>query len=258
MKFCTILSQLLLAAHLASAAPLTFDSFTTKDGRTFHQVKVVRFTGGRLQFTHATGAAAVQVDLLPIDVQDILEFDAEVAHADMKRIQAERRLAVIESADRDTKRAEELKALKAKIEAMRQIEKTGVQMRLDVTVVTDEGSFCRAWPIVPVEIPGKRDLSGAPLTKPGIKQQTPDLVFVYGLVDPLRGRPLVKIVYPVDSKERPKGAQPYAIDTEIVWLKSKKTAKENSSQPQTIQPNDSSPDATTGKTRTGDPFITAL
>lgn len=224
MKRWITLSLLLLVACAKAAAPLTFDSFTTKDGRTFRQAKVVRFTGGRLQFIHADGAAAVQVDLLPRDVQDALEFDADVAHADMKRIQGERRRAVIETAHRRLERAEELKALKAKIEAMRLIGRTGVQMRLDVLAVTDEGSFCRAWPIVPVEIPGKRDLSGAPLTKPGIKQQTPDRVFVYGLTDPLRGRPLVKIVYPIDSKDRPNGALPYAIETEIVWLKTRKTA----------------------------------
>ena len=163
------------------------------------------------------------------EVQDALEFDADVAHADMQRIQAERRRAVIETAQRRLGRVEELKALKAKIEAMRLIGKTGVQMRLDVLAVTDEGSFCHAWPIVPVEIPGKRDLSGAPLTKPGIKQQTPDRVFVYGLTDPLRGRPLVKIVYPIDSQNGPKGTLPYAIETEIVWLKSQKAAEAKAS-----------------------------
>jgi len=225
MKPCLIISLLILVVRAAAGVPLTFDALTTKDGRTFHQVKVVRFTGGRVQFIHATGAAAVQVDLLPIEVQDTLEFDADVANADMKRIQAERRRATIESSHRRIQRAEELQELKGKIAAMRQIEKTGVQMRLDVAVVTDEGSFCRAWPIVPVEIPGKRDLSGAPLTKPGINQQTPSHVFVYGLVDPPRGRPLVKIVYPINSKERPKGALPYTIETEIVWLKAKKASE---------------------------------
>lgn len=225
MKRWITLSLMLLVASAAAAAPLTFDSFTTTDGRTFRQVKVVRYTGGRLQFTHAVGAAAVQVDLLPREVQDALEFDADVAHADMQRIQAERRRAVIETSQHRLERVQELKALKAKIEAMRLIGRTGVQMRLDVLAVTDEGSFCRAWPIVPVEIPGKRDLSGGPLTKPGIKQQTPDHVFVYGLTDPLRGRPLVKIVYPIDSKDGPKGTLPYAIETEIVWLKSKKAAE---------------------------------
>lgn len=224
MKSCVILSLLLLVVNVTAGAPLSFDSITTKDGRTFHQVKVVRFTGGRLQFTHATGAAAVQVDLLPRDVQDACGFDPDTADADMKRIQGERRRAVIEAARRRKERAEELKELAAKIEAMRRIEKTGVQMRLDVDAVNDEGSFCRAWPIVPVEIPGKRDLSGAPMTKPGIKQQSPDFVFVYGLVDPRPGRPLVKVVYPIDSKERPNGVQPYAIETEIVWMKSKKAS----------------------------------
>ena len=100
------------AAQRASAAPKEEAKFVVVDPLDFRKPvpdpgqgvflkydnQVVRFTGGRLQFTHATGAAAVQVDLLPIDVQDALEFDADVANADMKRIQAERRRAVVEVA----------------------------------------------------------------------------------------------------------------------------------------------------------------
>lgn len=213
---------LLLLACPAQEAPLTFEKFTTRDGRTFHQVKVVRFTGSRVQFIHAQGAAAVQIDLLPREIQDACGYDPDLADADMKRLQAERQKAVIQASQRRLQRETELAELKAKIAAMRLIEKQGVQMRLDVDTVNERGSFCRAWRIVPVEIPGKKNLSGGPLTKPGITQSSPDRIFVHGLNDARPGQALMKIVYPIaKGAARSDGATPYAIDTENAWRESK-------------------------------------
>ncbi len=214
---------MLLLACPARENELTFDEFTTRDGRTFRQVKVVRCTGSRVQFIHAEGAAALQIDLLPREVQDACGYDPDAAKADMERLQEERRQSVIQEAQRKLQRETELKDLKAKIAACRLIEKQGVEMRLDVNSVNDGGSFCRAWRIVPVEIPGKKNLSGAPLTKPGITQSSADRVFVHGLTDARPGQILVKVVYPIaQGAKRPEGAEPYAIETEIAWRESGK------------------------------------
>lgn len=221
MKSLVIICLFILACP-AREAELTFDEFTTRDGRTFRQVKVVRFTGSRVQFIHADGAAALQIDLLPRDVQDACGYDRDAAEADMRRLQEERRQAVIKEAQRKLQRENELKELKAKIAACRLIEQQGIQMRLDVDSVNDHGSFCRAWRIVPVEIPGKKNLSGAPLTKPGITQSSPDRVFVHGLRDARPGQVLMKIVYPIaKGTAGPEGTVPYAIETEIAWREAK-------------------------------------
>ena len=213
---------LLLLTCPALEAALSFEKVTTRDGRTFHQVKVVRLTGSRVHFIHSQGAAAVQIDLHPREIQDACGYDPDLAAADMKRLQAERQKAVIQDSQRRLQRETELAELKAKIAAMRLIEKQGIQMRLDVDQVTDHGSVCRAWRIVPVEIPRKKSLSGAPLTRPGITQASPDRVFVHGLTDAHPGQALMKVVYPIaEAAARPDGALPYAIDTEHAWRESK-------------------------------------
>ncbi len=84
MKRSVLFTALLLSVVPAVAAPKNYDIITTRDGRSFHECKVMRVYPDGVSFTHRNGAAKIAFKDLPENLRREFRYDPKVEAAYQK------------------------------------------------------------------------------------------------------------------------------------------------------------------------------
>jgi hypothetical protein len=151
MKACAALLGAILLGSTLSADANPFAStnrptITTRDGITYERCKLTRVDPDGINFIHSKGIAKIRFAELPDSYQHLFKYDPEKAAA-FKRESKRKKVAYRNRLKRSKQKAEieytQRQVKKAEGEAVAAIQSNGVQMRGQVSQVTEDGVFLR-------------------------------------------------------------------------------------------------------------------
>lgn len=140
MKRSVLFIALLLSVVPASAAPKSYGTITTRDGKSFYECKVMRVYPDGVSFTHRNGAAKILFADLPESLRSEFRYDPK-AEAEYQKEQA-----ALRKAEQERQRQQEMVMQERLMEAkMAEASYLATASSLATTTPTAAGAQTPSW-----------------------------------------------------------------------------------------------------------------